>query len=283
MRTNIQGKKILFIGTNFYDYEKIIISQFEFEGAKIFYFSSVVNTLIKKILVRLPLKNFLDYYVAKVVSNRIEKSPTNIDYIFVIKGENMKESHFEQIEKRYPRIPRILYLWDSLCNIDNVELLFDKFDSILTFDRKDAENRNLIFRPLFYRNLVHSDVNVEYDISFVGTAHSIRYNTVRQLKSLLDNNGVTYKFVLTIDIFDYFKRLLKKEIDFRDRKMFVKHVIPYNEYISIGLKSNVIFDIPAPSQNGLTIRSIETLGLGKKLLTTNKDICNYGFPDSFPI
>ena len=281
MMKSIEGKNILFIGTNFYYYEKVIINQFEIRGAKVFYFSSVINTLIKKLLVRLSLKKMLDYYVAKVVSKNIEQSPTDIDYIFVIKGENLRESHFKQLGARYPGIPKILYLWDSLDNLRNAELLFNQFDSILTFDRKDAEKYDLIFRPLFYRNKTHSDVNAEYDISFVGGAHSIRYNVVSQLKSLLDKNGIKYKIVLVAGKFDYYKRLLNREIKYRDRKLFVKHKISYEEYISIGLKSNVIFDIPDPSQTGLTIRSIETLGLGRKLLTTNLDIRNYGFPNSF--
>lgn len=281
MKQNIQKKNILFIGTNFYDYEKDIIKLFEVKGARVFYFSSIINTLITRLLKLLCLNELLFQYLKLKISKKIDKMPSDIHYIFVIKGENLQKCHFNQLRNKYPDIPRILYLWDSICLLKNVDLLFSQFDKVITFDRKDAESNNLIFRPLFYRNESSGkNLNIEYGISFVGNAHSIRYKTLKQLKSLLDKNRVPYKFVLVISKLDYFKKLLNGEIDYKDRKMFLINKIDYDEYMTIGMKSNVIFDIPFPSQSGLTIRSIEALGLRKKILTTNKDICNYGFPDS---
>jgi hypothetical protein len=42
-------------------------------------------------------------------------------------------------------------------------------------------------------------------------------------------------------------------------------------------QSSAILDIEHPNQNGLTMRTFETLGAGKKLVTTNPDIRNYDF------
>lgn len=42
-------------------------------------------------------------------------------------------------------------------------------------------------------------------------------------------------------------------------------------------RSKAILDIQHPAQTGLTMRTIETLGIGRKLITTNTDIVNYDF------
>ena len=47
-----------------------------------------------------------------------------------------------------------------------------------------------------------------------------------------------------------------------------------NEYIE---KSNVLLDIHRENQNGLSFRVFESMGLHKKLITTNSDIKNYDF------
>jgi hypothetical protein len=44
--------------------------------------------------------------------------------------------------------------------------------------------------------------------------------------------------------------------------------------------SNVILDIHHPLQNGLTIRTFETLGAKKKIITTNEHIKKYKFYNS---
>lgn len=282
MSDNIKGKKILFIGTNFYDYENYIISQFESKGAEVFYFSSVVNTLKKRILLRLKLRERYILYLENYISKKIDDLPLDIDFIFVIKAENLKESHFMQLKAKYPKVPKVLYLWDSINNLDNTDLLLSQFDSILSFDREDVLRYNFIFRPLFYREEDSTfSGEIDYDISFVGGNHSIRYDLIKEIRCVLDQNKVKYKFCLVVGKFDYLLGLLSGKYRIKDRDLFVTHKVSYEEYMSIGRRSNVILDISNPFQTGLTIRTIETIGLKKKLLTTNKDICNYNFPVSF--
>ena len=43
------------------------------------------------------------------------------------------------------------------------------------------------------------------------------------------------------------------------------------------INEKCVIDIESPTQNGLTMRTIEMIGLKKKLITTNKDIVNYDF------
>ena len=51
----------------------------------------------------------------------------------------------------------------------------------------------------------------------------------------------------------------------------------YKKNIEIEDTSKVILDIQHPAQTGLTMRTIEMIGLKKKIITTNQDIVHYDF------
>ncbi|MFH4210110.1 lipopolysaccharide biosynthesis protein, partial [Acinetobacter baumannii] len=53
-----------------------------------------------------------------------------------------------------------------------------------------------------------------------------------------------------------------------------------DEIIKLYAKSNVILDISHPGQSGLTMRTFEAIGAGKKLITTNLNIKEYPFYNS---
>ena len=63
------------------------------------------------------------------------------------------------------------------------------------------------------------------------------------------------------------------ERDFSFVKMNVKDISHIVD------RSKVILDIEHPKQVGLTMRTIEMIGMNKKIITTNKDIVNYDFYD----
>jgi hypothetical protein len=68
------------------------------------------------------------------------------------------------------------------------------------------------------------------------------------------------------------KEFRKRKIsDFRYEKLSSKEVE------KIMKQSKCIVDAQYPKNTGLTMRTFETLGTRKKLITTNKDISNYDF------
>ena len=54
-------------------------------------------------------------------------------------------------------------------------------------------------------------------------------------------------------------------------------MLPFETLYAIYADSKCIVDVENPGQHGLTMRSIETLGLRRKFITTNADIINYDF------
>ena len=49
----------------------------------------------------------------------------------------------------------------------------------------------------------------------------------------------------------------------------------YDQYLDVSLSSKVILDLAHPLQSGLTMRTIEAIGMKKKILTDNKDFIHY--------
>ena len=144
------------------------------------------------------------------------------------------------------------------------------------YDRLDAIKYGLKFRPLFYRKSYPHNEKCLYDISFIGWMHSERYQLLHLLKKQFQRHGISYKFVLYTSRYSYFiNRYVKGAIKKEDSDFFVFKPISYEDYIKISYASKVILDLAHPLQSGLTMRTIEAIGMKKKILTNNTDILNY--------
>ena len=67
--------------------------------------------------------------------------------------------------------------------------------------------------------------------------------------------------------------------EFKDAKSSEFKFIPLSEQENLAVikKSNTVFDMQHNQQSGLTMRTIETLGAKRKIITTNRNIKNYDF------
>jgi hypothetical protein len=72
-------------------------------------------------------------------------------------------------------------------------------------------------------------------------------------------------------VFDKKMKTIDPNIEFISKHIQISKV---NDYISA---AKLLLDISRKEQKGLTFRVFESLGLEKKLITTNSDIKNYDF------
>ena len=95
-----------------------------------------------------------------------------------------------------PNARMVLYLWDSVANKVNTLEKLDSFDEVFSFDKKDCERFSLTFRPLFfddeYELIAKEDPKMIYDLFFVGTVHSDRYQILKEVKKQFEKNGLRY-------------------------------------------------------------------------------------------
>lgn len=186
-----KGKKILFFSANFFGYQEEITSKLKSLGAEVHpYDERPKNSFLYKALIRLDkrlLKKRLDEYYGEIIQN---SKSTDFDFVFFLKAEAITENKLKELRESQPKAKFILYMWDSIDNCPSVQKLFPLFDKIHSFDSTDVKaNDCLSFRPLFYlddyKNL-KSLSNKEFDISFIGTGHTDRYEIVTKVKRFCD-------------------------------------------------------------------------------------------------
>jgi len=281
---DLEGKRILYLGPPFFGYENDIQEELVRQGAEVdFYNERVFTSSLGKILIRLDFKFFINKKIEKHYEEIISVAAKQAyDYLFVVSPETLEIEFLAGLKKVNPGIKTLLYMWDALGNKKNSRELIPFFDKVWTFDPNDHVGMPEVgFLPLFFVPDFASIMSsrAKYSVSFIGTIHSDRYRLVKDIVQQYDD--------VSLPVFTFFYCPSKL--------LFVLKKIFTSEYAGVSLKdvsfksltksevfdiisvSETIIDIEHPAQNGLTMRTIEMLSSGRKLITTNSNVTNYDF------
>lgn len=280
----LKNKKILFFSPKFFGYENDIKKELENFGAEVFYFDErPKNDFFTKVFIRLNQKKLIKRKIEQYYKN-IESQIKNIkfDYIFLLNVETVPLDFIEKIISSNSGIKIFTYFWDSINNRKYSLEYFRYSHKFFSFDSQDKLlNENITFLPLFYnndyKNLKNSDKDYKYDMCFIGTLHSDRYEVVKRILSLTEGKQSYVYFYSTSKMLFLFQKLFDK--NFRNVKEEDISFSPLSKENTINIinKSKVVIDIEHIKQKGLTMRTLEMLGANKKMITTNKEIINYDF------
>lgn len=224
-------------------------------------------------------KSWGDKYFAAVTA-RFRGCP--IRDVLVIKAEGLSPAAAKKMRAAFPQARFTLYFWDSYRNMPADSL--DKvaiFDRALTFDPRDAEqDPRLVYRPLFFveRFAQLPQAPQDIDLLFFGTVHGDRYAVVKRVAQMLPDS-VRFEKVL------YFRagwlfalnRLYDPLLWRASRAEFVFRPKTREELAYLTARARIVLDIERPVQTGYTIRTIEMLGAGRKLITTNLEVAKADF------
>lgn len=240
--------KILFFGPGFHQYDSNIFKEMEKSGNDVTYIN----------------------YSCDPIITWPEKS-TKYDLIFCIKGNE----HVYQYLKNgnLKTVKKINYQWDSISNLNYVNDLSDIFDKVFSFDKNDCVTYKLTFLPLFYTIDRRSVTSKMRSVSFSGVEHSNRREILRKFDKIFKENKVSFDFYLYVGIKKFLFRPLRDIV----YTWLKAHPLVYLDFIYCLESSEAILDIVHPNQSGLTIRTIESLGLEKKIITNNQHIRDYDF------
>ena len=288
---NLEGKKILFFGVSFFGYENQMKNELERQGAKVSYYNerSVTSALGRAII---KIHPYIFYFKTKRYYNRILEKYKNqkIDYVFFWSTDMVFPNIIKKIKKLFPESELINYQSDSIISKKYIVNTLKYFDRTITYDRIDYLQLkkilpNVQFRPLFFLDdyipINQSTNKLKYKITFVGTIHSDRYSIIKAIEKTALKEGYkiyVYKYLQSYFIY-YYYRLVNKSFKRTTLNDFDFDKMSAEEISKIYEESFAILDMQYPKNNGLTMRTIETLAAGKKLITTNQDIKNYAFYD----
>lgn len=285
----LYGKRVLLIATSFFGYETEMKNSFERLGASVKYYDErSIKSQWEKAIIKIS-PEIVKRKTRRYYANIIQECKNDIfDYLYIYGATMIDKEIIEMITNGIIVEKTILYLVDSVIGSKRYEDIFPYFDVIATFDRKDYEYykgkyKRVKLLPLFYSpNYIRNeneDCQVEYDVSFVGTIHSDRLKFLEQIKKQLDTWGLTtnYYCYLPSRFMFYFYYITKPEFRNKKKTDFAYKKLTSKEIAGIMQKSRCILDAQYPKNTGLTMRTFETLGMRRKLITTNKDVTNYDF------
>lgn len=286
---SLEGKRVLLIALP--GYSDGIVSEMKKLGAEVDYINDKPNNgFVCKTLGRLQL-GFYQKVIHKYYCEQIDRlRQKNYDRILVIRGEYTPIASLKRMKEAFPNAKIILYMWDGMnkANTKGIDKKWPFYDKVYTFDRIDyeAHKDKISFLPLYYYNEYlpkdskkpNSD-NFKYDLSFIGTGHDDRIKIVKSIMSVCKKENkkcFSYFFIPHKLVFYKYKLLNKDFADVQISDVKFK-MLPFEKLYKIYADSRCVIDIENKGQHGLTMRTIELLGLKRKLITTNKDIVNYDF------
>lgn len=282
---SIKGKRILFLAPSFFGYEEKIKNKMEQMGALVdFYDERSVTKAFDRALLKI-VPSVFNKKTYRYYNEILEACKNNeYDYIFVIKCDMLTEEILEKFHVVFPNAIFCLYLYDSVKNIKGVNKKFKYFHRILSFDRQDTfKYTEMKFRPLFYiddfKKELRTDNKYKYDISFCGTIHSDRFSIIKEVKDICKKKKLNfYNFsYLQSKFMYYFYKFTKFEFRYAKKSDFSFLKASSREISDVVDESRAVLDIQHPKQSGLTMRTIEMVGMNKKLVTTNAEIKEYDF------
>lgn len=269
---------VLLIAPEFYGYDIKIKEEIENQGNNVDLYCEykIKYSFFEKIVAKFIDKNFYKKNNYKKQKAILEKSnKKNYDMVLVIVGRFLTEDIVKKLKDQQKNARFVLYLWDDVNRCDSFNCINKYFEKIYSFDRMDCSKYGFTFLPLFYTRdfkpcLGQKTISVYGAFAF----HSDRLKIINQISDQADN---AY-FYIFLYPFEYIKFLFLGMIKGLNRQIHLR-VIPLNGIRNIKNMQNAkcILDIQYPTQNGLTIRTIESVGCENKLLTTNSDIINYDF------
>ncbi|MFV0560755.1 MAG: oligosaccharide biosynthesis protein Alg14 [Enterococcus sp.] len=167
----------------------------------------------------------------------------------------------------YTKAKIVLFFWNHFREPKHFAMLSAAknevaLDEIAHFDAIEAKTLRLTHNSSFYsKNMVIHDTPISYDI-FFGATNNGRKEKAMELKKKFQELGLRA----------YYHILMARGNE-------QPGYLPYNEYVEIVAQTRGILELLREGQQGVTLRTFESLFFQKKLITANEALLHYRFYD----
>ena len=288
---DFKNKKILIIMPQFYAYQSKMRDDLVARGANPhFYDEEPEKTqflILKNMESIFHKKNIFDSFNKKLVDKILLEMPAGgYDYFLVIRGNVLTEETVNTLKEKAlkPDGKSIYYSWDSFKNLRHHGDLGKLFDWRGTFDSVDAKESELGYKllPLFYSdefdaNQIEATDKYKYDYVSVSAFFPFRYRYFKAFKKANPDKKLCLKIYLSPSV--YRGKKLKDPKLVKDLDMDIISFEPFSpkDIRDMCQNSKAVLDLAHEQQQGLTMRTMETLGIKRKLVTNNIYLRDYEF------
>jgi len=212
-------------------------------------------------------KNLKNIHFGKEINRRLHQLKEIQDVILTIKGDWIEPKevlHFKKYTKK-----SIAYFNDNISRCSKILKVIPNFDEVYSFEKEDCEKYNLKFITNWIfqeENQDRSTESFDYDVFNISSKDK-RFKTISKIANALKTNNIRSKII----VFDKKGQNNNSNIEFISKYI---QIVDVKEYMN---RSKILLDIHRKEQNGLTFRVFESIGMHKKLITTNPNIVNYDF------
>jgi len=261
-------KKVLFIGINYYAYIGRLCEAFESAGFDVDYHEIEPVDFWAKTRKKLFPKAYWRK-IARYHAGVIDRAAA-IDYDFVlfIQVHHLSHENMLRLRSTQKKARFVLYNWDSLSTHDYRPWL-SYFDKVATFDPADSAAIGVDYFPLFALDDYFSAVDrreKDVDIYFVGAIGTFqRFDALKRLKAYCAERRLSTFFHLKCSPV-MMLRLLSSG---RYMRGMTFRSIGFSEIIALIERSKSVFDFANHRQSGHTLRFVENMCAGLKIVTEN--------------
>ena len=169
----------------------------------------------------------------------------------------------DYLKEAYPNAKFVCYLQDLINTINNVniEVIVNKFDLSISYDKGDANKYGLFYYPTpysFHQSKMSNDIK-QSDVFFVGRAKN-RLNEILAIYVKLKEKGLSCDFnIIGVEPKD---QLYAGDIHYNT-------LMTYEENLQHVMKTKCLLEIMQQGASGYTFRTWEAIMYDKLLLTDN--------------
>jgi hypothetical protein len=269
-------QKILFVGLRYHNYTQAIIDEIKLTGCDVTYVDIQPRSFLFKIFKTLN-NRFYAQFLGTHHRRAIEQAALcQYDQVVFLQVHQMTFDNLSMLRKTQPKARFTLYNWDSISNHDYLSRI-KFFDRVLTFDHEDAKKHGFEYLPLFCIRPIqalHRDLARARSIFMVGNIVNInRYKTVQHFAEYCNRLGIHFDTYLAVSPVVWWRL---RQLGIRPKGLHFRP-ISQQAFARMTEEALAVFDFANHQQSGYTMRTIENLCAGKKIITNNQNCLNDWF------
>ncbi|HEY0090906.1 MAG TPA: hypothetical protein VGB43_00340 [Flavobacterium sp.] len=266
--------KITIISLDNWGFNKYIVKALEEDGHQVHHinfnkykyrYPSILHKAYNFFLKTFFKQNLKTRFYGRRIIRKLKEIKARQDLIITIKADHIDIKSLREL-KKYAR-KSIAFFNDNTQRCPKIIPAIPLFDKVYSFEKDDCERFGMEFTTNWIYNYDPSlnETGFLYQVFHI-SSRDRRLPIISKIAAELRKKGIVYKIIMFAR-----KEHSNPDLDYISEHMPLQEM---NEYIK---RSQSLLDIHRSGQKGLTFRVFESLGLQKKLITTNPDIVNYDF------
>ncbi|WP_324682028.1 hypothetical protein [Bibersteinia trehalosi] len=198
-----------------------------------------------------------------------------LDYALFFLADNYSLDFIKYVRERTNKGGMVNYQWDGLDRFPRIYQRLPFFDRVYVFDVQDlGKADNLLPTTSFYFDFDLSPQPIVYDFYFLGGHRDDRMPFIVKFTEYAQQKNWHLNFNIVINPRDKHKKALyPSNVNF----LFDHEAKEFRENLNAARQSRILLDFVISEHKGLSLRTFESIGYDKKLITTNAEVKKYDF------